>query len=354
MSNYTASMAARSASKKAEGMLQPLLSDDEDASTATSGSSSSSESTEFEKFKPTIMQRVRQAVVNVCLLGGAGGSVAAMVLAPAIMVFIAGGICIANVPYAIYKERELTKIPTLRSLNNKLREDANRLEENVDQLSLEIDILEPEADRAAKVEGQLRDIADKQQVNVNKLVELVKENENVLVEMRQNLRKRIVQDIIATVVRGDKNNDLVIDKNEAKELALQIRLQLQEYDVDFDSEKFLKVVAKYPSVPVVISIIQKLLPSEEKAEVKEERRDVDYSTDSDEDSVDEVEDEYDMFYIGVDRGSIVDGGGRSLLSGGSGVGVSLMKSDRRKSKRYSTASEALLKKRMSRVGTFAS
>jgi hypothetical protein len=107
-----------------------------------------------------------------------------MVLAPAIMVFIAGGICIANVPYAIYKERELTKIPTLRSLNNKLREDANRLEENVDQLSLEIDILEPEADRAAKVEGQLRDIADKQQVNVNKLVELVKENENVLVEMR--------------------------------------------------------------------------------------------------------------------------------------------------------------------------
>lgn len=96
-------------------------------------------------------------------------------------------------------------------------------------------------------------------------------------------------------MRGDKNNDLVIDKKEAKELALQIRLQLQEYDVDFDSEKFLKVVAKYPSVPVVISIIQKLLPSEEKAEVKEERRDVDYSTDSDEDSVDEVEDEYGEF-----------------------------------------------------------
>jgi hypothetical protein len=122
--------------------------------------------------------------VNVCLLGGAGGSAAAMILAPTIMVFVAGGICIANVPYAMYKESELKKIPTLRSMNNKLREDANRLEESVDELSSEIDILEPEADRAAKVEGQLRDIAGKQHANVDKLVELVKENENVLVEMR--------------------------------------------------------------------------------------------------------------------------------------------------------------------------
>jgi hypothetical protein len=110
-----------------------------------------------------------------------------MILAPAVMVFVAGGICIANIPYAMYKERELKKIPTLRSMNNKLREDANQLEENVDELSSEIDILEPEADRAAKVEGQLRGIADKQQVNVDKLVELVKENENVLVEMRVSM-----------------------------------------------------------------------------------------------------------------------------------------------------------------------
>jgi len=100
------------------------------------------------------------------------------------MIFVAGGICIANVPYAVYKESELKKIPTLRSMNNKLREDANNLERNVDQLSDAIDILEPEADRAAEVEGNLRKIADKQHVNVDKLVDLVKENEHILVDMR--------------------------------------------------------------------------------------------------------------------------------------------------------------------------
>jgi ribosomal protein L18E len=122
--------------------------------------------------------------VNIVLLGGIGGSIAAIVLAPAVMVFVASGICIANAPYAIYKERVLTKIPSLRYMNNKLRETANELAENVDELSSEIDILEPEAERAATVEAQLRDIADQQQVNVDKLVELVKENEIVLVQMR--------------------------------------------------------------------------------------------------------------------------------------------------------------------------
>jgi hypothetical protein len=56
--------ASRSSSKKAEGMLEPLLSDEDDASTASG--SSSSESTEFEKHKPTLMQRLKQAVGKSC------------------------------------------------------------------------------------------------------------------------------------------------------------------------------------------------------------------------------------------------------------------------------------------------
>ena len=44
-------------------MLEPLLSDDDedDESTVSSGSSSS-ESTEFEQYKPTLSQRLKQGV----------------------------------------------------------------------------------------------------------------------------------------------------------------------------------------------------------------------------------------------------------------------------------------------------
>ena len=44
--------------------------------------------------------------------------------------------------------------------------------------------LYPRSYRAAAVEEELREIADQQEVNVNKLVELVKENEIILAKMR--------------------------------------------------------------------------------------------------------------------------------------------------------------------------
>ena len=85
--------------------------------------------------------------VYIGLGAGVAASAASMVLAPAIAIFVMGGICIANVPYSVLKERNIGKIPSLRAMNNKLREDANNLEDAVDELSGEIDILEPEADR---------------------------------------------------------------------------------------------------------------------------------------------------------------------------------------------------------------
>ena len=48
----------------------------------------------------------------------------------------------------------------------------------------------PRLFRAAAVEEELRDIANQQQVNVDKLVELVKENEIILQKMRVSIGPR--------------------------------------------------------------------------------------------------------------------------------------------------------------------
>ena len=53
----------------------------------------------------------------------------------------------------------------------------------------------------------MREIASEQQVNVDKLVDLVKENEMILDQMQDNLRQRIVQDVMKIVVMCDTNND---------------------------------------------------------------------------------------------------------------------------------------------------
>ena len=105
------------------------------------------------------------------------------------------------------------------------------------------------------------------------------------------MRQRIVQDIITIVVKSDRDNDQTIDKTEAKTLALRIRLSLQEYGVDFDSDKFLKAIGSNPSVPGVIAIVQKLLPAEKRGEASDE------SSDSEAEDDDSEEDLYDMFYM---------------------------------------------------------
>lgn len=187
--------------------------------------------------------------------------------------------------------------------------------------------VEPEADRAAAVEEELRAIADKQQVNVDKLVNLVKENEVILSKMRDNLRQRIVQDIITIVVKSDRDNDQQIDKSEAKTLALRIRISLQEYGVEFDTEKFLKAIGDNPSVPGVIEVVQKLLPA---PKTKGEDDDSYDSDDSDSDSDEEQDEMFDMFYMSEDtvKGSL----SKSTADGG----VSLMTCDKKQKAKAST------------------
>lgn len=150
-----------------------------------------------------------------------------------------------------------------------------------------------------------------------------------------NLRQRIVQDMITIVVKSDKDNDQTIDRAEAKTLALRIRLTLQEYGVEFDSDKFLKVIGEDSSVQGVIAIVQKLLPSEKP---KKDVDDYDSDEDSDEDSEDDL---YDMFHMCGDnmRGSVL--GAKNAMEG-SGSGVSLMTCDKKKSERRK--SEAIVRR----------
>jgi hypothetical protein len=61
--------------------------------------------------------------------------------------------------------------------------------------------------------------------------------------------------------------------------------------VEFDSEKFIKVIGMNPTLAKVISIVQKLMPNENEEENK------------DDDGLDD--DDYDMFYIAEDdHGSV--------------------------------------------------
>ncbi|KAL7542326.1 hypothetical protein ACHAXR_013309 [Thalassiosira sp. AJA248-18] len=250
---------------KAEGLLEPLLEEDEDSSTSSderSMYSNSTSSTISVKVKQTAGQLLKTAAVCTAVGLGSAASVA------------------------------------LRHLNNKLREEADQLEKDVDELSEEIGLLQPEAERiypirptavfglatttlcqvvsniipyvtrlvhldrrANVIEEELRDIVGEQHGNVDKMVGLARENEWILDQMQDNLRQRIVQDVLKIVMMSDVNNDGRFCKVETKMLCLKISLQLQEYGVEFDEGKFYRVMSGDPSVAKTISIVKRLIPS---------------------------------------------------------------------------------------------
>mmetsp|Transcript_31782 Transcript_31782/g.57527 ORF Transcript_31782/g.57527 Transcript_31782/m.57527 type:complete len:381 (+) Transcript_31782:25-1167(+) len=282
--------AVHAIANKAEGMLAPLLEVDESSSVSSDESSqysgTSTASSIKVEVKQTATEMLKTAAVCLALAIGTAAAAGSMILSPAIAVFVMAGISIVNVPYSAYKEIRIIKLPALRSLNNKLREDAHHLEESVDALSEEIGYLQPEAERAATVEQDLRDISAEQHVNVDKIVDLVRENELIVWEMRDNLRQRIVQDVLKIVMMSDKNNDGRFCRVETKMLVLKISLQLQEYGVEFDEGKFYKVMSVDPSVERAIKIVKRLIPA------------LNEDGDSDDsDGEDEDEDTYDMFHI---------------------------------------------------------
>ena len=119
--------------------------------------------------------------------------------------------------------------------------------------------------------------------------------------------QRIVQVIISIVVKSDKDNNQTISHKEAKTLALHIRIALQEYDVLFDTDKFLRAIGGDTTVSAIIAIVQRLLPGEPAG-----------GNGAEEGGSSSEDDMYDMFHM-VDEGSTT------------AKGVSLMTCDRKKS-----------------------
>mmetsp|Transcript_25585 Transcript_25585/g.54024 ORF Transcript_25585/g.54024 Transcript_25585/m.54024 type:complete len:349 (+) Transcript_25585:104-1150(+) len=288
----------------------------------------------METVKQTPMQRMKTLVVYVGLSLGVGMSVAAMaIFHSSVSVIIMGLVLILNAPYAAFKEMSLGKLPTLRALNNKMREDVNNLTDQVDLLTQEVDALKPEADRLAQGEEELKAIAETQNAQVTTIVELVKENAEIQAQMRDNLRQVVVQDMISIIVNSDRDNDQTISESEGKRLALQIDIALKQHGVDFDQGKFLKVIdcgsdgtGKGTAVHAIIEIVTRLLHTGDLEHKDEEEGNTDVNSDSEDK---EEEDVYDMFHVaeGNDR--------MSLGSGNDGEGLSLLKSDDKRGRRRS-------------------
>ena len=147
--------------------------------------------------------------------------------------------------------------------------------------------------RFTEVERELEEVAHAQGFDVDELLELIRLNEETMDLMRvstrlsvwsictmslvspsvskhdscicpqENLRQKVIQDIIGIIMRSGKGNKQGIDRVEAKLLALKITVKLEAYGITFDEDKFLNAVALNPTLMGLAGTVRKLLPPDE-------------------------------------------------------------------------------------------
>ena len=86
---------------------------------------------------------------------------------------------------------------------NSIRKDIDLLNNEIDFLTDSVDDLQAEADVLVGLENELRNIATTQGVNVTKIVELVNENEDILEQMKANMRQTFVTAMAKIIMRSD-------------------------------------------------------------------------------------------------------------------------------------------------------
>jgi hypothetical protein len=188
----------------------------------------------------------------------------------------------------------------LRRITNSLRQEALNLNKEINFLNYEVNELQTEIDIMERGNNKIKSITNLQDSHIDKLVDLVEENLDIMDAMREYLRQAVLQDIIKNILRSDEDRDGMLNKVEAKALEARLKLSLDAYGVVFDVEKFHRAIGLSPSLCSVIAIVKRLLPDENN------RLSSFYSVDSEDDEYDSDDDEdeddfFDMFYIPVEK-----------------------------------------------------
>lgn len=147
-------------------------------------------------------------------------------------------------------------LPTaFRTVHNKLRKDVNvfagenvKLTKANDELNLQVFMLKEN-------EQRFKELAEKQNANVNDLVKLVAENQVVLDSKKKCIREDIVESLINAAFEGERSEDGELSDKEIKRLLQRMR-GLPAVSVNEDALKL--AVSRDRSVISLIELIRDL------------------------------------------------------------------------------------------------
>jgi cell division protein FtsB len=203
--------------------------------------------------KNTPMEMLSAGVAAVSV----GTSITAMVLNPAMPVYIAGALSSIIGPYAYYQQTKLTDIIALKETHEAVKKEVDRLTAENTRLNETVGELSDTIDRLEDVEQALDVITQTQGQSVAAFAEQVKENRNILGQMQKNLRANVLQNLLQVVIRSDQDDNMQIEEDEIEDLIQRIQ-KINGVEVREDRFKA-AIMDSGGSLSAVMDIIKNLM-----------------------------------------------------------------------------------------------
>lgn len=246
-----------------------LVEQQQDVEAGNMAASTTTIQLEEPELKGGFLKPVPETTTIERVAGGIGAmavvtSLVAMIVEQSILVTFAGILSAILGPYLYYQETRLTDIATLRETKAAVQREVDRLIRANQRLVKNVDDMTNSVDRLQEIEQALAVLNDKSGLTVDEFSKQVRENKDLLQQMKGNLKSSVLQNLLSVVLRSDADRDLIIQEEEVSDL---IRRISNISGVLVDEARF-RAACQGETVHAVMEMIKNLLRSD----VTEEER----------------------------------------------------------------------------------
>ena len=184
------------------------------------------------------------------------------------IVYISSILCCVVALIIVLQQRTIKKIGSIKQRNNLLRKQVNYMKQERERLHRTLSRLDETSNELQYVPKQLTQLVKDQQVDVDRIVYIIKQQHILQEQMRNKITQQILQSILSIVVQSDRDGNWTLQPTEIEQLI--VRLGLIQ-GITFHEKRFRQLLNQesnngrgngnghHPTISSVMRIIRSLL-----------------------------------------------------------------------------------------------
>jgi hypothetical protein len=174
-------------------------------------------------LKPLPETTATERLAGLVALAAISTAVAAAVIEQSVIVIVGAVLSSVIGPYCYYQQTKLTDIRALQETKKAISEQVNQLTMENKKLIQNINDLTVSIDRLHEIDEALRVLTDTQGQSIDTFAKQVQANQEVLRQMKTNVKANVLQNLLSVILRSDVDQDMTMDASEMDSLIRRIQ-----------------------------------------------------------------------------------------------------------------------------------